>query len=178
MTDVNKDIAIAQTISLMNSYSFDTNGYSAEKLVSQWQEVYQLEWIHLATIEALYQGRYKAVSIEQIMGVWTRMGKPNVHFSGDFQRVISRKLPRHLAEVKAIEIEVPETLKPSEQKSFLDKKISPPFANSKSDRTKPVDPEIEAPEETQGILTFKPLPDASSFFHKLKALAIGESKSN
>ncbi len=96
MTELNCDLAVAQSIALIKSYSFDTNGTTAEKLVQTWLNNYQGNWVHLATIEALYLGRYKAVSIEQIMEVWLRIGTPNIHFKGEFERLICRQLPKHL----------------------------------------------------------------------------------
>lgn len=97
MTKSNEDLTLAQIKSLITSYSFDTDRYSVEQIVLQWQENYRVHWIYLATIEALYLGRYKAISIEQIMNGWHRRGQPNTHFNGDFERVICRKLPRHLS---------------------------------------------------------------------------------
>ena len=97
MKQLGKDLAVAQTVALITSYSFEFQGYTAEQLVSKWLTNYHATWIRLATIEALYLGRYKAVSIEQIMNVWSRLGNPNVHFGGEFERLICRKLPRHLA---------------------------------------------------------------------------------
>lgn len=96
MTESNYDLAVAQAIALMKSYSFETNGTSVEKLVQKWLNSYQASWVRLATIEALYLGRYKAVSIEQIMTVWLRLGMPNTHFKCEFERLICRKLPKHL----------------------------------------------------------------------------------
>ncbi|GAB4528603.1 MAG: hypothetical protein Tsb0014_10070 [Pleurocapsa sp.] len=99
MTDLTKDISLAQTLALIDSYDFDLGGYSAEELIQDWLDIYHISWIRLATIEALYQGRYKTVSIEQILGVWFRMGNPNPHFSYEFERLICRKLPRHLIDI-------------------------------------------------------------------------------
>ena len=96
MTESNSDLAVAQAIALMKSYSFETNGTSVEKLVPKWLNDYQASWVRLATIEALYLGRYKVVSIEQIMTVWLRLGTPNIHFKREFERLICRKLPKHL----------------------------------------------------------------------------------
>lgn len=98
MKHLDKDIAVAQTVVLMTSYSFDLQGYTLEQLISKWIANYHSTWIRLATIEALYLGRYKAISIEQIMGVWYRLGEPKAHFGGEFERLICRKLPRHLLE--------------------------------------------------------------------------------
>ncbi|MDJ0747739.1 MAG: hypothetical protein QNJ32_31010 [Xenococcaceae cyanobacterium MO_167.B27] len=96
MMQLGKDLVVAQTIILMNSYSFDLHGSTAEELVAKWLTTYHATWIRLATIEALYLGRYKAISIEQIMTMWSRLGNPKVHFGGEFERLICRKLPRHL----------------------------------------------------------------------------------
>lgn len=96
MTELTCDLAVAQAIALIKSYSFDTNGNSAEKLVREWLNNYQENWVRLAVIEALYLGRYKTVSIEQIMAVWLRIGMPNIHFKAEFERLICRKLPKHL----------------------------------------------------------------------------------
>ena len=95
MREFNNDLNISQTVELMTSYSFDLHGYSAEELIGQWLDHYHGKWIRLAVIEALYLGRYKAISIEQILGVWLRLGNPNPHFSHEFERLICRKLPKH-----------------------------------------------------------------------------------
>ena len=96
MTDFNYDLAVAQAIALIKSYSFDTNGITVENLVQKWLSNYQRNWVRLAAIEALYLGRYKTISMEQIMEVWLRIGTPNVHFTGEFERLICRQLPKHL----------------------------------------------------------------------------------
>ena len=96
MNHLDKDLAVAQTVVLMTSYSFDLQGYTLDQLLSKWLTNYHSSWIRLATIEALYLGRYKAISIEQVMAVWSRLGSPKVHFGGEFERLICRKLPRHL----------------------------------------------------------------------------------
>jgi hypothetical protein len=162
MTDFNQDLAIPKIISLMNSYSFDTNQRNTEELVQEWLKNYDLHWIYLATIEALYLGRYKAVSIEQIMYGWSRKGQPTTHFGGDFERVICRKLPRHLSAFNSIE----------EEKSIIGDLDLTSSTNANPLISTQVTP-FPAAKKThnQGIETFQPLPDASSFFQKLKALA-------
>lgn len=95
MREFDNDPVISQTVELMNSYGLDLHGYTTKEILSQWLNKYHANWIRLATIEALYLGRYKAISVEQILGVWARMGNPNPHFSHEFERLICRKLPRH-----------------------------------------------------------------------------------
>lgn len=94
MTELTYDSAVSHTVALLNHYGFDMKGYSAEELIAEWLTVYTAIWIRLAAIEALYQGRYKAISVEQILNCWKRRGSPHFHFNGDFERLISRNLPR------------------------------------------------------------------------------------
>ena len=96
MTELTQNLSLAQVRSLIDSYDFDLGCDRIEELLQCWSEVYAANWIRLATIEALYQGRYKAVSIEQILNVWMRLGAPNTHFTYEFERLICRKLPKHL----------------------------------------------------------------------------------
>jgi hypothetical protein len=84
---------IARSLALLDRYGFDTKGYMSTELVARWLEKYEPHWIRLAAIEALYQGRYKVISVEQILTLWERRGQPTPHFSSDFERLISRKLP-------------------------------------------------------------------------------------
>ncbi|HBY77165.1 MAG TPA: hypothetical protein DEG47_09235 [Cyanobacteria bacterium UBA11148] len=89
--------AVAYAVILLSHYGFDLRGYTAQELVNRWLEKYQPNWIGLAVIEALYQGRYKAVSVEQILRVWTRRGQPIYRFNHEFERLICRKLPQNLS---------------------------------------------------------------------------------
>ncbi|WP_204105797.1 MULTISPECIES: hypothetical protein [Spirulina sp. CCY15215] len=84
---------IARSLALLDRYGFDTKGYMSTELVARWLEKYEPHWIRLAAIEALYQGRYKVISVEQILTLWHRRGQPTPHFNSDFERLISRKLP-------------------------------------------------------------------------------------
>jgi hypothetical protein len=78
---------------LLIHYSFDLNGYSASELVARWQNQYPLSWLHLAVIEALYQGRYKAISVQQILALWQRRGQANFHFNVEFESLICSRFP-------------------------------------------------------------------------------------
>ena len=81
---------------LLNKYDFDLGCDTAEKLVSQWQSNYTVEWLPLAVVEALYLGRYKAVSVEQILTIWQRRGQPVYHFNSEFQNIITRNILTNL----------------------------------------------------------------------------------
>ena len=215
MKDVDKDLVMAQIVALMTSYSFDTDRYSPSELVEQWLQSYPIHWIRLATIEALYLGRYKAISVEQIMFAWDRKGQPNTHFGGDFERLICRKLPRHLTALDSIS----EEEKPADDRTFvtpkeekddsdsvslkpnpdnnspvsiplISTKVTPPAPKSENksielpkhsqeeSSPKEVDSSHNNKSQGKGIATFKPIPDASDFFKKLKALADNQRKKN
>ena len=113
MTELTQNLSLAQARSLIDSYAFDLGHVDAERLLQYWLELYQASWIRLATIEALYLGRYKAISIEQILNVWLRIGSPNPHFTYEFERLICRKLPKHLCNLsqEAADEAKPPTLK-------------------------------------------------------------------
>lgn len=119
MREFDNDPNISQTIELMNSYGLDLHGYTTKGIISHWLNTYHANWIRLATIEALYLGRYKAISIEQILSVWVRVGNPNPHFSHEFERLICRKLPRNSTDL-------PDTtsVTPSLEEKILAEKIA------------------------------------------------------
>ena len=97
MREPTADSAIAYAVALLKHYAFELRGYTAEELVNLWLRHYKANWVRLAVIEALYQGRYKAVSVEQILRVWARRGQPMYRFNHEFERLICRKLPQNLA---------------------------------------------------------------------------------
>lgn len=90
------DSKLTQAEALLSHYGFDMKGYPAQDLVKQWQQKYQASWIRLAIIESLYQGRYKAISVQQILQLWQRKDQANYHFNHEFEALICRKLPRNL----------------------------------------------------------------------------------
>lgn len=88
MNQLAKDIS-SEVVELLHRYGFDLGDYSAHALVDYWMQQYPAPWIRLATIEALYQGRYKAISIEQILNLWRRRTRTLYHFNSEFERMIS-----------------------------------------------------------------------------------------
>ncbi len=90
----NADAAAAAL--LLANYSFDLSGYRSSELVERWLVHYPANWIRLAVIEALYQGRYKAISVEQILVIWLRRNQLLYHFKYEFERLICSKLPQEL----------------------------------------------------------------------------------
>jgi hypothetical protein len=91
----NRDLE--QACLLLQEYSFDLGGYAPQELMNVWQQTLAVDptWIRTAVLEALYQGRYKAFSVEQILLMWKRRGQPVRHFNHDFERVAFGPLDPH-----------------------------------------------------------------------------------
>ena len=201
MTELTQDLSLAQARSLMDSYAFDLGGDKVEKLIEYWLDLYQANWIRLATIEALYLGRYKAISIEHILNVWLRLGTPNPHFTYEFERLICRKLPKHLNDLSNLTAdtvrESSTNLNQTESDILISAKplvgnLATPtlkeglnlergFEPSSSSNTLITNWSIsyhpnwsELTKGTKIIHQFIPLPDVSSFFARLKTF--GEEK--
>ena len=96
MTERALDTAVASAAALLTHYCFELGGYTAEQLIDRWLGDYDASWVRLAVIEALYQGRYKAVSVAQILACWKRRGDTLYHFNGDFERLVCRNFPDRL----------------------------------------------------------------------------------
>lgn len=74
-------------IALLQHYSFDLGGYTINDLTREWNK-FKPEWVRQAVIEALFQGRYKAVSVSQILQLWERKGEPNCRYNREFERLV------------------------------------------------------------------------------------------
>lgn len=81
-------------VALLIHYSFDLGGYTAQQLIDHWLNDFSANWICCAVIESLYQGRYKAVSVEQILAFWRRRGEASYRFNHEFERLICGNLPQ------------------------------------------------------------------------------------
>ncbi|EKV02408.1 hypothetical protein Lepto7375DRAFT_4640 [Leptolyngbya sp. PCC 7375] len=87
-----------QAITLLKSFSLELAQYSPESQVLYWLSHYRANWIRDAIIEAVYQGRYKVISVQHILSLWQRRGQPIRHFTSGFEQVIADHLgtPLHL----------------------------------------------------------------------------------
>ncbi|MBE9128445.1 MULTISPECIES: hypothetical protein [unclassified Coleofasciculus] len=158
------DSAVGYAVELLSHYGFELRGYSAEELVHQWLKHYTSNWIRLAVIEALYQGRYKAVSVEQILTVWFRRGQPIYRFNHEFERLICRKLPKNLTGGT-------DTAKPNQQLSLLSAIESLPDAVDENLRV-----EVCEPEEPVPIDDSEELFSATSTIEEVSEMLIDEEK--
>ncbi|MFP4134481.1 MAG: hypothetical protein ACLFQP_11200 [Halothece sp.] len=143
---------------LIENYGFELQGENPEELAERWLEDYEPRWVRLAIIEALYLGRYKVLSVEQILSLWDRRGQPKIHFTHEFEHLICRRLPKALRQFSEEATEEMTGVSPS-----------PPIVESS-----PVEEDQgEGEEEIEpfSIDRFTPLFDRSHFYSKLKAVA-------
>lgn len=85
--------AIAETLALLEYYSFELEGQSPAIALDQWLGQSPIAWVRLAVLEALYRGRYKKISVTAILRVWQKRGSPQVQFNPEFERLICAELP-------------------------------------------------------------------------------------
>lgn len=88
----------AQAVTLLTYYGFDLSGTKTEELVAEWLVQYPGYWLRLAIVEALYQGRYKAVSVGHILEMWLRRGQPFYHFNHEFERLVCSSFAQEAGE--------------------------------------------------------------------------------
>ncbi len=86
------DKNLNQIEALLTRYGFEIKQVTISELMEKWAASYSVYWIRLAIVEALYQGRYKAISVEHILALWKRLGHPTYHFTYEFERFITRNL--------------------------------------------------------------------------------------
>ncbi|WP_421654517.1 hypothetical protein [Leptothermofonsia sp. ETS-13] len=88
--------ATVYAVNLLRHYGFELEHETIEQLLAQWLKRYSINWVRLAIVEALYQGRYKAISVGQILALWQRRGQPLYHFNHEFERLVCDRFPRNL----------------------------------------------------------------------------------
>ncbi|MGB3496080.1 MAG: hypothetical protein WBA57_25345 [Elainellaceae cyanobacterium] len=80
--------SMALAAALLRHYNFDMDGQTVGEMITTWVQDYPSPWLRAAVIEALYQGRYKAVSVQQILTIWQRRSLVLCHFNGEFERMV------------------------------------------------------------------------------------------
>ena len=171
MTEPITNFAATQALTLLTGYGFELKGYSASILIYKWLNHYQANWIRLAVVEALYQGRYKAISVEHILDGWQRRGQPNFHFSLEFERLICQNLfPRVTSDIPGLveeSVYVPELKEASVP-------VVPTVEGELVISEALVNPQEMVSKETENrrkIQQFTPLLDNSEMYAKLRAVA-------
>ncbi len=76
-------------LALLQYYNFESSGsnLSSQELSQKWLD-YKQGWMHLAIVEAIYQGRYKLASVDYILKFWQKRGEPVCRFNREFERLI------------------------------------------------------------------------------------------
>ena len=107
MTDqsLEQKTIINEIETLLIYYSFETKESGYDALIHNWLTLYSPHWIRLAVLEALYLGRYKIVSIEQILVYWLKKGNYNLRFNHDFECLICRNIAKKLTNKTTIQPE-------------------------------------------------------------------------
>ncbi|TVQ21327.1 MAG: hypothetical protein EA367_06180 [Leptolyngbya sp. DLM2.Bin15] len=82
----------AVTFALLINYSFELGEANLVDLIYSWLNAYPGKWVITATVEAIYQGRYKVNSVSRILEFWSLKGYPVHHFDYDFADVVCKKL--------------------------------------------------------------------------------------
>jgi hypothetical protein len=98
---------LVKAANLLRYYSFDLSVRDMELQLYDWLTTYPAPWIPAAVIEALYQGRYKTVSVEQILRFWQRRQQPQPLYGRDFEQLVCDRLPARLQSDQTVPLEVP-----------------------------------------------------------------------
>lgn len=169
--------AALETELLLSQYNFDLGSQDLARLIVSWLHVYPPAWLRLAAIEALYQGRYKAISVEQILAVWQRRGKPLPHFNPDFERMICSRLAP-LASPAPAARSLPSWSEAGPAQSFTPAETIEPYHPPATqtpaiDRLTAAQPAVIVARfgSPQPIDRFVPDPAASGFYTKLRSVA-------
>lgn len=81
-----------KAIALLLHYGFDLSGYTTDDLYRAFSK-YDANWVQSAVVECIFQGRYKAVSVLQLLVAWAKRGAMKCHFTKEFERLICQDIP-------------------------------------------------------------------------------------
>jgi hypothetical protein len=128
MTEPISEAATIKAIEkLLAYYNFQDEVQTREQLLDRWLRSYPIDWVRLAFIEALFQGRYKSASVESLLQRWKQRGQPLYHFGPEFERLVSHNCPKTFLSLLQISAS-PQAQSGSEQflSSFMDEMLSIP----------------------------------------------------
>lgn len=78
---------------IIKIYGLALDEQQVEAILANWFQTYDSAWILKAIVESLYRGRYKLVSVDNILKDWQRIGKPRYNFTPEYEREILQKIP-------------------------------------------------------------------------------------
>ncbi|CAN1208725.1 hypothetical protein TUMEXPCC7403_00790 [Tumidithrix helvetica PCC 7403] len=137
-------------IAMLQYYSFDLGGYTTDDLARVWSK-YESSWVRLAIVESLFQGRYKAVSVNQILTFWERKGEPHCRFNREFERLVCGDF---VTQLPAAFSNHPQKVTYTTDKAKTVKAELP--------KSEPVKPEIPKPETSKGVSRSIPSPSQNT----------------
>lgn len=70
-------------LKLLKRYKFDLGDRSLTSISIHWSQ-YDPNWLRLAITESLFRGRYKVISVEQILETWQRKQEVSYKFDDEF----------------------------------------------------------------------------------------------
>ncbi len=174
--------ATDSAVALLIHYSFDLGGYTAGELIDHWLQDYPAVWVWQGVIEALYQGRYKAVSVEQILAFWNRRGQALNHYNHEFERLVCSRFPQALtgqSQTRAnASSPVPAAVNfsngdddPSVVTSGAGEKTPVQLLDATANVSPATNKLGKKPARCRPIEQFTPVDDGSDFYTKLKYIA-------
>jgi hypothetical protein len=78
----------------IETYGLELDPDRVDAILETWLKQYDPTWILKAIVESLYRGRYKIVSVENILKDWQRLGNPRYQFTPEYERDILEKVPQ------------------------------------------------------------------------------------
>lgn len=88
-------------VMFMERYRFDLDQLRGDAWVRSWEQRFPGLWVIPAVVEALYQGRYKAASVEQLLKMWRERNCPRLSFSLEFARKVWPEVTEQVQKVLA-----------------------------------------------------------------------------
>jgi hypothetical protein len=73
-------------------YGLELEQERVDTVILTWFGTYDPAWVVKALVEALYRGRYKVKSVDNILRDWQRRGSPLYKFTPDYEREILHSL--------------------------------------------------------------------------------------
>jgi hypothetical protein len=126
-------------------YGLELEDDRVDTVILMWFQTYDPAWVVKALVEALYRGRYKVKSVDNILRDWQRRGSPFYKFTPDYEREILHSL--------RLNIDSPVTLLPSVIPTSVDIAVRPRAVDPPpSPERERLDPEETAPFQHHDLL--------------------------
>jgi hypothetical protein len=121
---------VASITTLLSHYSFDTGNQTVDQVTHQWLNDYPAKWVLLAVVEAIYQGRHKAASVDKILSNWEASQRPQHHFDLEFADLVCNKLFKDLpSQPTTVEVNPVEprrdAIAPPPREAFVKPEVAP-----------------------------------------------------